>query len=133
MQCRKRQKPTHHAEIMLHDLCMAVFNPAVVLLHLFVYGERRIKPNPFYSSCLVKADPGSGARIGDAVLVKEGRSQILLWWLGGERVKTTETKKTWAASDCIVISKVNVEHEHLTRECTANVLYYNVHCTMYIL
>jgi hypothetical protein len=31
--------PTHHAEIMLHDLCMAVFNPAVILLHLFVYGE----------------------------------------------------------------------------------------------
>jgi hypothetical protein len=62
MQCRKRQNPTHHAEIMLHDLCMAVFNPAVILLHLFVYGERRIKPNPFNGNCLIKtADPGSGA------------------------------------------------------------------------
>ncbi len=99
MQCRKRQNPTHHAEIMLHDLCMAVFNPAVTLLHLFVYGERRISLNPFNSNCLVKAeDPGSGASTCDTVLVKSremtGRSQILLWRLGGVRVKTTENKKT---------------------------------------
>jgi hypothetical protein len=39
MQSRKRQSPTHHAKIMLHDLCMAVFNPAVILLHIFVHGE----------------------------------------------------------------------------------------------
>jgi hypothetical protein len=31
--------PTHHAEIMLHDLCMATFNPAVILLNLCVYGK----------------------------------------------------------------------------------------------
>jgi hypothetical protein len=39
------------------------------------------------------------ARTGDIVLVKSremtNRIQTLPWWLGGERVKTTENKILW--------------------------------------